>query len=141
MSQINQNVRSGNRIVVLLDGQQVGLIQSVRSSDDYAPEAASGVGDIHAVEYVPTMARHNLSISTMVLNKKSMRELGIAVENGDDMLLGRVFDIEYYSKDDGTLLRKYMGVSFASGDLEVSKHAIVMSSGTFNALDVSGTGA
>lgn len=141
MATVNQNVRSGNRIVILLDGQQVGLAQSIRSNDDYAPEPASGIGDIHVVEYVPTMARHNLSISTMVLNRKSLRDLGISAENGNDVLTGRVFDVEYYSKDDGTLLRKYMGVSFASGDLEVTKHAIVMASGTFNALDVSGTGA
>ena len=43
--------------------------------------------------------------------------------------------------DDATLLRKYKGCSYASGSLEVSKHAIVMSSGTFNALDVSGVAA
>lgn len=141
MASINQNVRSGNRIVILLDGKQVGLAQSIRSNDDYAPEPASGIGDIHVVEYVPTMARHNLSISTMVLNRASLRQQGISAENGDDVLVGRVFDIEYFSKDDGTLLRKYIGVSFASGDLEVSKHAIVMASGTFNALDVTGTQA
>lgn len=141
MAQINQNVRSGNRIVVMLDGKQVGLVQSVRMSDDYAPDAASGIGDIHVQEHVPTIARHSISISTMVLKRKTMRELGISAENGDDVLLGRVFDIESYDKDTGELLRKYMGCTYASGDLEVQKHAIVMSSGTFLALNVSGTKA
>lgn len=141
MSSINLKTRSGNRIVVVFDGKQIGLCQSVRASDDYGPEPASGIGDIHVQEYVPTMARHNLSVSTMVLNRGNMRDAGIAAANGDDMLQGKVFDIEVYSKDDGTLLRKYMGCSYASGDLEVSKHAIVMASGTFNALDVSGTAA
>lgn len=139
MATINQNVRSGNRIVILLDGKQVGLMQSVRMNDDYSPEPASGIGDIHVTEYVPTMARHSLSVSQMVLNRGTLRQLGIAAENGDDVLVGRVFDIESYSKDDGTLLRKYVGCSYASGDLEVSKHAILMSSGTFNALNVTGT--
>lgn len=139
MAQTNLKTRSGNRIVVVFDGKQIGLVQSVRMSDDYAPEPASGIGDIHVQEYVPTMARHNLSVSTMVLNQGSMLAAGIAMENGDDVLQGLVFDIEVYSKDDGTLLRKYVGCSYASGDLEVNKHAIVMSSGTFNALDVVGT--
>ena len=64
---------------------------------------------------------------------------GIAMENGDGVLQGLVFDFEVYSKDDGTLLRKYIGCSYASGDLEISKHAIVMASGQFLALDVTGT--
>lgn len=139
MAQTNLKTRSGNRMVVVFDGKQIGLVQSVRASDDYAPEPASGIGDIHVQEYVPTMARHSLSVSTMLLNQGSMMAAGIAMENGDAVLQGLVFDIEVYSKDDGTLLRKYVGCSYASGDIEVSKHAIVMSSGTFNALDVVGT--
>lgn len=141
MASQNLKTRSGNRIVVVFDGKQIGLVQSVRMSDDYSPEPASGIGDIHVQEYVPSMARHSLSVSSMLLNRGSMLEAGIAAENGDAMLQGLVFDIEVYSKDDATLLRKYVGCSYASGDLEISKHAIVMSSGTFNALDVSGTGA
>lgn len=137
----NVKVRSGNRIAVLFDGQEVGLLQSVSASDDYSPEPASGIGDIHAVEYVPTMARHSLNVSTMLLKKGAMMEAGIAMENGDAVLQGLVFDFEVYSKDDGTLLRKYSGCSYASGSLEVNKHAIIMQSGMFNALDVSGTAA
>lgn len=139
MATQNLKTRSGNRIVAVFDGKQIGLIQSVRMSDDYGPEPASGIGDIHVQEYVPTMARHNLSVSSMVLNSGSMRSAGIAMENGDAVLQGLVFDIEVYDKDTGDQIRKYVGCSYASGDLEISKHAIVMSSGTFNALDVVGT--
>lgn len=141
-TQFSQNLktRSGNRIVVTFGGVQVGLIQSVRMNDDYSPEPASGIGDIHVQEYVPTMARHSLNVSAMVLNAGSLRAAGVAMENGDAVLQGLVFDFESYSKDDGTLLRKYMGCSYASGDIDISKHAIVMNSGVFNALDVSGTG-
>jgi hypothetical protein len=138
MATQNLKVRSGNRLIVQLDGKQVGLLQSVRMSDDYGPEPASGIGDIHVQEYVPTMARHTISVSAMVLNVGSLREAGIAVENGDGALQGLVFDIVTQSKDDGTVLRKYVGCSYASGDVDVSKHSIVMNSGTFNCLDVTG---
>lgn len=141
MATQNLKTRTGNRIVVVTDGKQIGLIQSVRMNDDYGPEPASGIGDIHVQEYVPTMARHSLSVSAMVLNRGAMLEAGIAVENGDGVLQGLVFDFEVYSKDDGRLLRKYRGCSYASGDMEVSKHAIVMQSAQFNALDVGGLGA
>lgn len=134
----NLQTRSGNRIVVTLDGQQIGLIQSVRMSDDYSPEPASGIGDIHVVEHVPTMARHSISIQTMVLNRKSLRKAGISMLNGDAVLRGLVFDITNFDKDTGEVLRKYSGCSYASGEVDVQKHSIVMASGQFNALDVTG---
>lgn len=137
----NLKVRSGNRIVVVFDGKQIGMVRSVRGNDDYSPEPASGIGDIHVQEYVPTMARHTISVSSMVLIKGSLMESGIAMENGDAVLQGLVFDLEVYDKDTGVLVRKYVGVSYASGDIDINAHQIVVQSGQFNALDVSGTGA
>lgn len=137
----NRNVRSGNQIAVLFDGKQIGLIQSISMNDDYAPDAASGIGDIHVQEYVPTMARHSLSVSAMLLNKSQLQAAGIVPENGDAVLQGLVFDIEQYNKLTGALLRKYTGVSYASGSIETTKHAIVTSNAQFNALDVNGDGA
>lgn len=134
----NTQTRSGNRIVALFDGKQVGLVQSISMNDDYAPDAASGIGDIHVQEYVPTMARHSLSVGTMVLKRSSLMKLGIAAENGDAVLQGLVFDFETYDKDTGELLRKYVGCSFASGTTDVTKHAIVTSNAQFLALDVVG---
>lgn len=137
----NVKTRSGNRVVVVFDGKSLGLVRSVRMNDDYSPEPASGIGDIHVQEYVPTMARHSLSVQQMVLQKGAMLEAGIAPENGDAVLQGLVFDLEVYDKDSGALLRKYTGVSYASGDIDINAHQIIVSSGQFNALDVTGTGA
>lgn len=137
--QTNLKTRTGNRILVMFDGKQVGLIQSVRASDDYGPEPASGIGDIHVQEYVPTMARHALSVSAMVLNKGELMAAGIAMENGDAVLQGLVFDFLVTDKDSGAVLKKYVGCSYASGDIEIQKHAIVMQSASFNALDTQGT--
>ena len=137
----NIHVRTGNKIKVFMAGSQVGLLQSVSAADDYAPEPASGIGDIHALEYVPTMARHTLNVSTMVLKKGSLIAAGVAVENGDGALKGLVFDFEVYDERDGALLRKYMKCSYASGSLDVQKHAIVMQSGVFNCIDVQGAAA
>lgn len=140
MASVNLKARSGNRVVVQFDGKEIGLIQSVRSNDDYSPEPASGIGDIHVQEYVPTMARHQINVSSMILFRQAMREAGITAVNGDDVLQGLVFDISVFSKDDGSELRKYTGCSYASGDVEVNKHAILASNAQFNALDVNGTG-
>jgi hypothetical protein len=140
MASVNLKARSGNRVIVKIDGKQIGLIQNLRGSDDYSPEPASGIGDIHVAEYVPTMARHSVSVSSMILFTGAMREAGITALNGDDVLEGKVFDIVVQSKDDGEELRKYIGCSFASGDIEINKHAILVSNAQFNALNVTGTG-
>lgn len=136
----NLKVRSGNRIVITLDDKQIGTMKSLRMNDDYSPEPVTGIGDIHVQEYVPTVARHSLSASYVVLNRGALREMGIALENGDDALQGLVFDIVIMSKDDGTVLRKYEGCSYASGDMEVQANAVVMATAQFNALNVTGTG-
>lgn len=137
MSTINKQVRSGNQIKVLLDNKTVGLIQSIDLRDDYSPEPASGIGDIHVKEYVPTMARHTLSVEEMVLNRNSLQKAGIHLKNGDDALKGVVFDIIAIDGDTGDV-RKYISCSMASGNVSIRKHAIVVSSAQFNALDVQG---
>ena len=137
--QTNLKVRSGNRIVVTFDGKQIGTCKSVRMNDDYGPEPVTGIGDIHVQEYVPTVARHTISCSYVVLNKGALRDLGISIENGDSALQGLVFDLVVLSKDDGAQLRKYTGCSYASGDLEIQANAVVMANAQFNALDVTGT--
>lgn len=135
MATTNIKVRSGNRTVVMLDGKQVGMIQSIRSSDSYQMEAAGGIGDIHVQEYVPTTAQHSITVQQMVLYSGTLRQLGISLENGDDALKGAVFDIVTMDKN-GETIRKYTGCSFDSGDLEISAHKILSSSAQFKALDV-----
>jgi hypothetical protein len=135
----NIKMRSGNQIQAMLDGKFVATIQDIRMNDDYGPEPASGIGDIHVLEYVPTMARHTLQVSHMVMKERNLRSAGISLENGDDALRGMEFDIEVLDRESGEVLRKYTGCSFASGDVDVRKHAILISSATFNARDVVGT--
>ncbi|MEY8688438.1 MAG: hypothetical protein AB9M53_00980 [Leptothrix sp. (in: b-proteobacteria)] len=137
----NANVRSANRMAIVFDGKQIGALQSVRSSDDYGLEGVYGIGDIDPIEHVPSAARYTLSVSNVVLRVGAMRAAGLIPENGQDALKGLVFDIEQYDKDTGVLLRKYSGCSYASGDMDVSRNAIVMSNATFMALTVTGTQA
>lgn len=140
MAKTKANVQSGNRVLIVFDGTVVGLAQSARMADDYAPDPASGIGDIHVQEYVPTMARHTVNLQQMQLKNESLRSKGLLPENGDAMLRGVVFDILVQDKDSGKVLRKYIDASYASGDLDVSAHRIVSESAMFYATDVAGVG-
>jgi hypothetical protein len=135
----NLKTHSGNRIAVEIDGKVVGLMQSVRMNDSYGLEDASGIGDIHVQEHVPSKAVHALSVSNMALFVGNLRDAGFAPQNGDDALAGLVFDVVIYSKDTGKELRAYIGCSYDSGDLDIQAHRIVMQSGQLKALDVRGT--
>lgn len=140
MASINKKAMSGNQIIVTFDGLPIGAVRSVSLSDDYGPEPVTGIGDIHVQEWVPTVARYTISVSNFALKQNLMRKAGINVLDGDDALVGRVFDLLVMSKDDGGLLRKYTGCSYASGSIEVSANAIVVASGQFYALNVTGDG-
>jgi hypothetical protein len=139
MSQINQVVRSGNKILVKFDNRTIGLCQDVRFTEDYGPTEASGIGNINVQEWVPTMARYQVSTRFMLLNTQSMYNAGIAPVNGTVTLQGIVFDIEVIDSSTGNSLRKYVGCSYASGDIQVTKHQIVVTSANFNCLDSTGT--
>jgi hypothetical protein len=134
----NVKTRSGNRVRLLLNGTEVGFAQNARFADDYGLEPASGIGDIHVGEYVPGMARHTVNISYMVLIIGALNDQGFIPQNGDDVLKGLVFDTEILDKDTQNLIQKAIGCSYASGEYEVSKHAIVMQSVVLMALDKSG---
>lgn len=137
----NSKVQSGNNLIVVFDGKQIGIVQSVRMNDSYGLEGAYGIGDINPQEHVPTQARYSLSVSNMVLKKGSMLAAGLVPENGDGALQGLVFDVEVYDKSSGSLVRKYSGLSYDSGDIDVTANRITVQSGQFMALNVTGTGA
>lgn len=139
MAQVNQVVRSGNRIIAKFDNKEIGLLQDIRFTEDYQPTEASGIGNIHVQEWVPTMARYQISSRFMLLNKQSMYNAGIVPKDGDDVLQGLVFDIEVLDKTTGKTLRKYIGCSYANGDVEVTKHQIVVTLANFNCLTAVGT--
>jgi hypothetical protein len=88
MSQVNQVVRSGNKILVKFDNKTIGLVQDVRFTEDYNPTEASGIGNINVQEWVPTMARYQVSTRFMLLNKQSMYNAGIAPVSASDPATG-----------------------------------------------------
>ena len=136
-------VRTGNKILVQIGGITVGLCQSVDCQEDMSPEPASGIGDISVVEWVPTMARYTVHIEEMVLNAGSLRGAGVTPGTADDVLKGNVFDLVFVATGDlgeSGLARVIKSCSYASGSVQIRKHAIVISSAVFNAIGAVGTG-
>ena len=130
---------TGNKIIITIDGKKVGMIQSLRASDDYGMQEVSQIGDIHVKEWVPSIARHTLTAAVVQLSTESLEAMNIAPKNGDDVMLGLVFDIiATKAAAPNTVLFTYKSCSFAAGDIEITKHQIVARNATIMALDRSG---
>lgn len=151
MAEVNFQTHSGNRIAIRFDGRVVGLIQSLRVSENYGLEDASGVGSPEVVEHVASKAVYSVSVSNMALVRGNLRDvLGEMNENADAVMRSLVFDIIITSKGTptgplgglgaGTRLREIIGCSWDSGDTDISAHRITMQSGQLKALRVRGLG-
>jgi hypothetical protein len=101
-------------------------------------EPVSGIGDIHVQEHVPTIARHQLSVSFACLRNDFLVDKGFVPENGTAALQGIVFDVEVFDKRDNQLVKKYIDASFASGDISFDAHRVIIRNASFMALDTSG---
>lgn len=141
MASANVNTKAANRIIIQFDGKQVGACKSVSLHESYNHEPVTGIGDIHVIEYVPTLASYSVQIEAMVLEKEALRSAKILTENGEDTLVGRVFDISVISKDSGEEIRKFSGCTYDSGDIRITTNQVVSTSAQFKALRVSGLGA
>ena len=130
---------TGNEVDVYMNGVLLDLIQNMRGTDDYGFEPASGIGDIHALEYVPSMARHSIAVSKFALRKDSAVTAGIINENGDAALANTPIVIEVFSKITGALIKKYLTASNTSSDIAITAHRIVVEDANFVATDTMGT--
>jgi len=118
-------VYSGNNIMVVIKNKPVGLLQDVTADEDFAPEPASGVGDPRVVEYVPTMYRVSLSVSSMSLKKDSLFSVGVFPENINKYLATEPFTVVVVDKVTNKIIRQYLNCIFGRGTLAVRKHTIV----------------
>lgn len=122
---LNTRVYTGNTILIVMKNTPVGLLQDLTADEDFSPEPASGIGDPRVVEYIPTMYRISLAVSSMSIKKDSLFSIGIFPENIDKYLAENPFVVQIIDKVSGDVVRYYNNCIFARGTLSVRKHTIV----------------
>lgn len=118
-------VYSGNTIMVVIKNKPVGLLQDMTADEDFAPEPASGIGDPRVVEYVPTMYRISLAVSSMSLKKDSLFSVGVFPKDIDRYLQTEPFTVVVIDKVSQRTIRQYNNCIFGRGTVSVRKHTIV----------------
>jgi len=134
----NKQAQSGNEIVLTFDGNVLGVIQSLRVSSSFAPQPVVGIGSIDPIEYVPTLSKNTVQVSSAALRNSTLRKLGIMPASSEDALKGLVFDILIIDKPTKAVLRKIESCSFDNASIDIRANAVVMTDASFNALSISG---
>lgn len=128
----------GNKTRVLLGKHELHLIQNVRVMDDYSPEPAQGIGNIKALEYVPTFARYTITTAGVLERNQGLVDDGIYPENAEEALKAQTFDIEIFDKQTGSLLKRYEKALCAQVSVTVRLHTLTLTDATFVAIDTGG---
>lgn len=70
-------VKTGGKVIIMLDDIPLAFAQSARFRDDYGLEPVHIIGQLQTIEYVPMHARHEIQISTLVVRNTSLSEMGL----------------------------------------------------------------
>jgi hypothetical protein len=61
----------------MVGGKVIAFAQSARFRDDYGLEAVQIIGQLQAIEYVPTHARHEITVTMLVVRNTSLVSMGL----------------------------------------------------------------
>ena len=68
----NSRVLVGGKVLIKMDGRTVGFANEADCTDNYGMQPIHVLGQLQAIEYVPTVAQHSISMSVMVLRDTSL---------------------------------------------------------------------
>lgn len=66
------NVLVGGKVIIRFGDKIIGFANSAACTDDYGMEMIQVLGQLQAIDYVPTRARHQIVLDTMVLRTDSL---------------------------------------------------------------------
>lgn len=73
----NSQVLVGGKVLLRIDNKIVGFANSATCSDDYGLEPVNVLGQLQAIDYVPTRAQHRIELDIMVLRNDSLIKANI----------------------------------------------------------------
>lgn len=131
-------VRSANACLIVIRNSIIGITTSLRLAGDFNLQDQAGIGDNVIVEYVPGIARVNVSLSGVLLISQNYTAAGILPANSvRDILNQEPFDVGVYSTIPGTMtpnallikaidcMPSSVGYSFDAGQATKYDHSFV----------------
>lgn len=139
------NTVTGNRVILKIDGQPIGLgTQSVAVHDDYGLQEVDGIGQSESQELVYGKASYTINVSRFFVPADMLRDKPAALNGGvplapvltmdETIFTSGELDIEILDVISGTTLELYTGCKMASGNRNYGKHTIVVEDAVFRAI-------
>lgn len=136
---MSQHAYEGNLCRVTLGGHDLKLAQNFTVNTDVAPEPAQGIGNILALEYVPTFYRVTVTFSGVLERNQALVDDGIIPENGVAHLTAKEFDIEIFDRQTGSLLQRVEKAKCAANGITVRMHTLTLINTNFVGIDTGGS--
>lgn len=114
---------TGNRALIKIKGQVVGIIQSVTFSDDFGLQDVDGCGDVEAQELVVGKITHSISGDRYFVSKQNLRQQGL-VPDSAAWLTAPELEVEVQDTITGQPLEVYTGCKFATHTRRYTKHLV-----------------
>lgn len=78
ITKASSQVLVGGKVLLRMDGKLIGFANRATCEDDYSLEAIHIIGQLQAIDYVPTRASHRIELDMMVLRGDSLEKANIA---------------------------------------------------------------
>ena len=128
-----KNTVHGNRAVLKLDGEVIGIVQNVDFNDSFGLQKLSGIGDREGQELVDGETDYSFNLTKSFVYGDRLVDKGFS-PTSTDPLTGVEFELEIYDKISGRTLEHYSGCKINTVGRSYGKHAIIMENASGMAL-------
>jgi hypothetical protein len=118
-----KNTATGNRVLLKLKGETIGICQNVSFDDNYDLQDVSGLGDVETQEHVVGHITHQISGEKYFVAADTLRKLG-HVPTSEEWLTAPELEVEVIDTVSGTTVELYTGCKFNTHNRRYTAHRI-----------------
>ena len=122
---------TGNRVIVKIGGNTVGLIQTISISANIEQQRLYGIGDVTAVEIVPGDVEYQINGSKMMIPTRALMAIGL-IPDDEDWLSQAPLQLELIDKITAKSVM-ITGCKFTNYTIDATAHRILLEKFTMTA--------
>ena len=118
-----KNTATGNRVLLKIKGETIGVCQNVSFDDNYDLQSVSGLGDVETQEHVVGHITHQISGEKYFVSADTLRKLQIVPTN-EEWLTAPELEVEVIDTVSRSTVELYTGCKFNTHNRKYSAHRI-----------------
>jgi len=118
-----KNTSSGNRVLLKIKGETIGVCQNVSVDDNFDLQPITGIGDVETQEHIVGHITHNISGEKYFVASDTLRKLGF-VPTSEEWLTAPELEVEIIDTVSGTTIELYTGCKFNTHSRRYTAHRV-----------------